>query len=183
MPSALRGCLRAADGRAIKVEADPNHRFSRGRLCARGPLLIDHLYHPERLNYPLKRCGERGANQWQRISWDQAPDEGAGRLASLRDRHGPETLAFTHGTHRTYHWDGRRFFNLSGSPNLCGANNVCFCPTNAVEWNTLLTEGWPIATCSGRSASCCGAFSRAKRLDPGFPRDRGCEEEWRQARG
>lgn len=84
--------------------------------------MIDHLYHPARLNFPLKRTGERGANKWQALSWDQALDEVAGRLAMLRTSHGPETLAFTHGTHRTYHWDGRRFFNGFGSPNLCGAN-------------------------------------------------------------
>jgi anaerobic selenocysteine-containing dehydrogenase len=128
--------LRVEDGRAIEVEGDPDHPISRGRLCARGKLLIEHLYHPARLNYPLKRAGERGANQWQRLSWDQALDEVAERLASLRDRYGPETLAFTHGTYRTYHWDGRRFFNLFGSPNLCGANTICMCPSHAVEYAT-----------------------------------------------
>ncbi len=128
--------LRVEDGHAVKVEGDPDHPISRGRLCARGRLLVDHLYHPARLNYPLKHAGARGANQWERISWDQAQDEVAQRLALLRDRHGPETLAFTHGTHRTYHWDGRRFFSLFGSPNLCGANTVCFCPTQAVEYAT-----------------------------------------------
>ena len=128
--------LHIENGRAMKVEGDPNHPISRGRLCARGKLLIDHLYHPARLNYPLKRQGERGSNQWQRISWDQALYEVAERLASLRDRHGPETLAFTHGTYRTHHWDGRRFFNLFGSPNLCGPNTICFCSSNTVEYAT-----------------------------------------------
>jgi anaerobic selenocysteine-containing dehydrogenase len=128
--------VRIEDGRAVGVEGDPDHPISRGRLCARGRLLVDHLYNPARLNYPLKRVGERGANQWQRLSWEQALDEVAERLGSLRNQHGPETLAFTHGTHRTYHWDGRRFFNLFGSPNLCGANNICMCPSQAVEFAT-----------------------------------------------
>ncbi len=124
------------DGRAIKVEGDPDHPISRGRLCDRGKLLIDHLYHPDRLNYPLKRTSALGAKEWQRLSWDQALDDVADRLASLENQYGPETLAFTHGTHRTYHWDSRRFFNLFGSPNLCGVNNVCMCPTQAVEYAT-----------------------------------------------
>ena len=128
--------LRIENDRAIGVEGDPDHPISRGRLCARGRLLVDHLYHPARLNYPLKRTGERGANEWQRLSWDQALDEVAERLGSLRNQYGPETLAFTHGTQRTYHWDGRRFFNLFGSPNLCGANNICMCPSHAVEYAT-----------------------------------------------
>lgn len=128
--------LHVEDGRAVKVEGDPEHPISRGQLCSRGQLMIDHLYHPDRLNYPLKRTGKRGAGEWQRLSWDQALDEVAEKLASLRASQGAETLAFTHGTHRTYHWDGRRFYNLFGSPNLCGANNICMCPTQAVEFAT-----------------------------------------------
>jgi anaerobic selenocysteine-containing dehydrogenase len=80
--------------------------------------------------------GERGEGKWQQVSWDQAQDEVAQKLGKLKDEYGPETLAFTHGTHRTYHWDGRRFFNLFGSPNMCGANNVCMCPTHAVDYAT-----------------------------------------------
>jgi anaerobic selenocysteine-containing dehydrogenase len=128
--------LHIENGRAVKVEGDPDHPISRGCLCARGEFLVEHLHHPARLNFPLKRTGDRGANEWRQVSWDQALDEVAEKLAALRDRHGPETLAFTHGTKRTYHWDGRRFYNLFGSPNLCGANNVCMCPTHAVEFAT-----------------------------------------------
>lgn len=35
--------LQVEDGRAIKVEGDPDHPISRGRLCARGRLLVDPL--------------------------------------------------------------------------------------------------------------------------------------------
>jgi hypothetical protein len=59
------------------------------------------------------------------------------KLDSLRANYGADTLAFTHGTKRTYHLDERRFFNLFGSPNVCGANNICMCPSNAVEYATL----------------------------------------------
>jgi len=79
----------------------------------------------------LKRKGEKGSGQWQRLSWEQALDEVAEKLDRLREQFGAETLAFTHGTRRTYHWDERRFFNLFGSPNVCGANNICMCPSNA----------------------------------------------------
>jgi len=128
--------LHVEDGQAVKVEGDPDHPISRGHLCARGRLMIDHLYHPDRLNVPLKRVGERGASQWQRVTWEQAMDEVAEKLASLRDQYGAETLGFTGGTYRTYHWGGRRFYNLFGSPNLCGVNNICMCPSQAVEFAT-----------------------------------------------
>ena len=33
---------------------------------------LDRFYHPDRLNYPLKRVGEKGENKWQQITWDEA---------------------------------------------------------------------------------------------------------------
>jgi anaerobic selenocysteine-containing dehydrogenase len=98
--------------------------------------MVDHVYHSDRINYPLKRKGERGAGQWERVSWDQALDEVATKLDELRNQYGAETLSFTHGTKRTYHWDERRFHNLFGTPNICGANNVCMCPSQAIEYAT-----------------------------------------------
>lgn len=128
--------LDVENGKAVKVTGDPDHPITRGRVCERGRLMLDHVYHPDRLNHPLKRKRERGSGQWERISWDQALDEVSEKLASLRDRYGAETLAFTHGTRRTYHWDERRFYNLFGSPNVCGANHVCMCPSQAVDYAT-----------------------------------------------
>jgi thiosulfate reductase / polysulfide reductase chain A len=134
--------LEIENGRAVNVTGDPDHPITRGRICNRGKLMLDHVYHPDRLNYPLKRKGERGGGQWERVPWDQALDEVAEKLATLRDRHGAETLAFSHGTKRTYHWDERRFFNLFGSPNVFGANNVCMCPSQAVEYATYGGFAW-----------------------------------------
>jgi anaerobic selenocysteine-containing dehydrogenase len=128
--------LEIENGKIVKVKGDPDHPISRGRLCQRGSFMVDHVYHPDRINYPLKRKGDRGAGKWQRLTWNQALDEVANKLGDLREQYGAETLAFTHGTKRTYHWDERRFFNLFGSPNICGANNICMCPSQAVEFAT-----------------------------------------------
>jgi len=57
------------DGRIIKIDGNPADPNSRGKLCARGQAALNHQYHPERLLYPLKRVGPRGAGQWKRISW------------------------------------------------------------------------------------------------------------------
>jgi anaerobic selenocysteine-containing dehydrogenase len=130
------------NGKAVRVKGDSDHPVTRGLICSRGRLMIDHLYHRDRINYPLKRKGERGSGQWQQVSWDQALDEVAEKLDALRREFGPETLAFTHGTKRTLHWDERRFYNLFGSPNICGANNVCMCPSQAVEYATCGGFSW-----------------------------------------
>ena len=51
-----------------KFEGNPVHPGSRGRNCAKGPATINQTYDPERILYPLKRVGPRGAGQWKRIT-------------------------------------------------------------------------------------------------------------------
>ena len=72
-----------------KIEGNPEHPASRGRNCAKGPATLNQVYDPERILYPLKRVGERGSGQWERISWDQALTEIGGRMrtAIQEDRH------------------------------------------------------------------------------------------------
>ena len=63
-----------------KIEGNPEHPASRGRNCAKGPATLNQIYDPERILYPMKRKGERGSGQWERITWDQALDEIAERI-------------------------------------------------------------------------------------------------------
>ena len=44
-----------------KFEGNPAHPGSRGRNCAKGPATHNQTYDPERILYPLKRVGARGA--------------------------------------------------------------------------------------------------------------------------
>ncbi len=124
------------NGHAVGVQGDPENPLNRGALCKRGHLILEHLYNPDRLNYPLKRAGKRGEGKWQQLTWEQAMDEIAEKLGKLRDRYGAETLAFSRGTYRTYGWAMKRFLNLFGSPNMTGANHICMCPSHTVEWST-----------------------------------------------
>ena len=55
-----------------KFEGNPAHPGSRGRNCAKGPATLNQVYDPERILYPLKRVGPRGAGRWKRITWDEA---------------------------------------------------------------------------------------------------------------
>ena len=56
------------NGRVIKLEGDPADPMSEGRVCPKGLSGIQALYHPNRNKYPMKRVGERGGNQWERLS-------------------------------------------------------------------------------------------------------------------
>lgn len=67
-------------GTIRKFEGNPYHPGSRGRNCAKGPATINQITDPDRILYPLKRTGERGAGQWEKISWDEALDTIAARI-------------------------------------------------------------------------------------------------------
>lgn len=124
-------------GQAVRVRGDPNDPRNRGQMCDRGRLILEHLYHPDRLNYPLKRAGKKGEGKWHRIEWGQAMLEITGKLAEIREKYGPESVVSWGGTFRSYQWAARRFLNLFGSPNSTSPSFICMCPTRAVEWATL----------------------------------------------
>ncbi len=64
-----------------KFEGNPEHPGSRGRNCAKGPATLNQITDPDRILYPLKRAGARGEGKWERITWDEALDTLAERLA------------------------------------------------------------------------------------------------------
>jgi anaerobic selenocysteine-containing dehydrogenase len=78
---------------AKKLEGLPDHPVNRGALCARGQAAIQITYHPDRITQPLKRSGDRGAGQYQAISWDDAIAELVGRLDALRSAGNAQALA------------------------------------------------------------------------------------------
>ncbi len=88
------------DGRIIKVDGNPKDPNSRGKLCAKGQASLNHQYHPERLLYPLRRVGARGAGRWRRITWEEAYSELAGKLRACRESD-PTEFAFHQGRSRS----------------------------------------------------------------------------------
>lgn len=54
------------DGKVIKVSGDPDCPTSLGYTCAKGRASPELLFHPDRLEFPLKRVGAKGENKWQR---------------------------------------------------------------------------------------------------------------------
>jgi anaerobic selenocysteine-containing dehydrogenase len=88
-----RGCaagcgvvVRVVDGRARKVEGNPEHPLNRGKLCARGQAIVQEQYHPDRVRGPLQRsAAERGGGAFQSVSWSVALDALTAQLATLRD--------------------------------------------------------------------------------------------------
>ncbi|MDP6179283.1 MAG: molybdopterin-dependent oxidoreductase, partial [Desulfatiglandales bacterium] len=121
------------DGKLEKVVGVTDDPRSSGiqrvvNACARPRAATEYFYHPDRLKYPLKRTGGRGEGQWEQIPWEQALDEVAEKLATLRNQYGAETLACSSGTYRTHDEYRSRFLNLFGTPNNIGQGHICYGP-------------------------------------------------------
>jgi thiosulfate reductase/polysulfide reductase chain A len=149
--------LYVKNGRLEKVEEDknvPDTKLLRRvvRSCPRARAAVEWLYHPDRLNYPLRKVGERGEGKWQQISWEQALDEIAKRLNDIKERYGAEAIATTQGTLRGNDEYRYRFHNLLGSPNNISPGEICFGPgfnTSAAIW------GWPVVDLAVSRATKC----------------------------
>lgn len=75
------------NGRLLKVEGDPHHGYTQGRLCAKGYAYTEYVYSPQRLRYPLRQV-PRGSGNWQRLSWEEALEVIADKILELHHRYG-----------------------------------------------------------------------------------------------
>ena len=83
------GCgitVRTREGRAKKIEGNPSHPVSQGRLCARGQAGLQVLYNPDRVTTPLRQTGERGSGDWLPLTWTEGLTQLSGRLGELGSR-------------------------------------------------------------------------------------------------
>ncbi len=84
------GCgisVRTREGRAKKIEGNPAHPVSQGRLCALGQAGLQVLYNPDRLTGPLMQTGQRGSTSFTQITWDEGLGKVADRLNLLKVAH------------------------------------------------------------------------------------------------
>lgn len=107
--------------RLIKLEGNAKSIDNGQALCARGNAGIKLLYDPDRLKYPLKNVGKRGAPKWKRISWQEALDECGKKLKATVDNYGPKGIAmFPHGASAKYPMQFLE--NTVGTPNISEAS-------------------------------------------------------------
>ena len=81
------------DGALVKLVGNPKSIDNGLAICARGNAGIKLLYDPDRLKYPMKNVGRRGAPKWERISWDEALDTCAEKLKAVVDKYGAQGIA------------------------------------------------------------------------------------------
>lgn len=108
------------DGVAVDLRGDKQHPFTRGFLCQKVARYLERVYHPDRLKYPQKRVGPKGAGRFERISWDEAIATIAARFREIaQSTDGPQAIlpysyAGTMGKLQGSSLD-RRFFHRLGA--------------------------------------------------------------------
>jgi anaerobic selenocysteine-containing dehydrogenase len=130
------------NGKAIKVEGDPEGPINKGTLCAKGLSSLDLLYHPDRIKYPLKRVGKRGEGKWERISWEEAYRIIVAQLKSITEKYGVLSISPCVGTGRHPFFYVMRFMSASGAINRAGMPHICYTPRLGTA---MVTYGRPIS--------------------------------------
>ena len=107
--------VRIIEGRAIKIEGNPDHPVSQGKTSVRCQAGLQALYNPDRLTGPMRRVGARGSGQFDPISWDEALEE----LASLLRGQTPDSVVMvTEPLPGTLGMVAREFMNAYGGRHM-----------------------------------------------------------------
>ena len=115
------GCgirVRTVEGRAKKIEGNPEHPISQGRLCALGQAGLQHLYNPDRITRPFRRLGSK----IQPVQWDEGISLVADAIRKANAR-GPGRVAIWTGPVR-----GTRRVAVEAFAQASGARHVAFSP-------------------------------------------------------
>ncbi len=111
------------NGEVVYIEGNRDHPVNQGVLCGKGSSGIMQHLAPSRLRNPMKRVGERGAGEFEEISWDEALDIAAGWLGPIRESD-PKKLAFFTGRDQSQSFTGWWAQNY-GTPNYAAHGGFC----------------------------------------------------------
>ncbi|MDQ0415167.1 molybdopterin-dependent oxidoreductase [Mesobacillus stamsii] len=111
------------DGKVTKVEGNPDHPITQGKICGRGRMLENRANSADRLLYPLKKID----GNFQQISWEQALDEIAEKLAYYKESFGTTSVLHSHDYANSgllSNLDSRFFHLYGGVTELTGS--ICW---------------------------------------------------------
>lgn len=118
-PDTCSMLVRVEDGKVTGVRGNPDHPYTRGRLCVKVNNFDEKVNSPDRVLTPLRRVGPKGSAQFEPISWDDALDEIHNRWSGIIAEHGaqaimPYSYLGTQGNTNGLHV-GDAFFNKMGA--------------------------------------------------------------------
>lgn len=82
--------IKTREGKPIKVDGNPDHPVSKGKICGKGQAEILNLYDPARISEPMLKNG----NGYNKVTWQEADD--AVKLALMSN--GDKEIAFLTNT-------------------------------------------------------------------------------------
>ncbi|MGV1768126.1 molybdopterin-containing oxidoreductase family protein [Rhizobium rhizogenes] len=139
------------DGKLLSVRGDPEHPVTQGRLCTKLNDFAAHHYNPDRILYPMRRVGAKGAGQFERITWSEALAEIKSRWSGIIDEFGSQAILpcsyLGHEGVLNGLTVGDAFFNRMGSSiaekTFCGpgrevATHLTYGPTTGVDPESLV---------------------------------------------
>lgn len=117
-----------------EIRGDRNHPITRGFLCFKVNRYLERLNHRDRVLFPMRRIGPKGAGEFERISWEQALRDIAERLHQIHSRYGgeailPYSFAGNMGVLSSSSMDAR-FFGAIGASRL--ERTICTATATAV---------------------------------------------------
>lgn len=116
------------DGKVVKLEPGdyPNDGYRGG--CLKGASYIERIYSPTRIKQPMRRVSgsERGAGEWEAISWDEAIQDAAEHIKAAMDQYGPKSVVFDCASGQYGYFNGvyGQFTRLAG---VMGATKTAVC--------------------------------------------------------
>jgi len=118
--------IHVRDGLIVRIESDDGEE-PQLRACLRCRAYRQRVYAPDRLLYPLKRVGERGDGEFERISWDEAQETVASEYRRINKTYGAAAvfLAVGGGDVGRLHWmrPMYRVFSMAGGCS-CGTGSA-----------------------------------------------------------
>ena len=119
----IRAHLR--DGELVYIDGNPEHPLNQGVICAKGASGIMKQKSPARITKPLlrKAGADRGASEFEEISWEKAFDLLATRLAKIRETD-PKKFALFTGRDQMQALTGL-FARQFGTPNYAAHGGFC----------------------------------------------------------
>ncbi|MBS1135347.1 MAG: molybdopterin oxidoreductase [Burkholderiaceae bacterium] len=113
------------DGKIRYIEGNPEHPLNHGVICAKGSSGIMKQYSPARLTRPLlrKAGAERGAGEFEAISWERAFEILTERLSKIRATD-PKKFALFTGRDQMQALTGL-FARQFGTPNYAAHGGFC----------------------------------------------------------
>ena len=113
------------DGEVRYIQGNPDHPLNKGVICAKGASGIMKQYSPARLTKPLRRKpgSDRGKNEFEEISWDEAFGIMEERLSTIRETD-PKKFALFTGRDQMQALTGL-FAKQFGTPNYAAHGGFC----------------------------------------------------------